>query len=221
MIRPARSPPDPAAIPGADHHHPALLPSPAAGAPAGVSCVSAGLPDLHRPLLGEQQPGQAGAVGHVGAHLAAQGGGGARAFVAGAHKLDHQIGAEGREASPLLRAECLPALQGHGGGIGAEHRAVGKAEAGGAVEQLEGQGGGASRQAQGEAEAVVAGAGVTPDGSHRDQMAISRQLQNGIGIGLTHQGELLGGEGKPGWQLQGRPSVPAASGKRRKWLGRA
>ena len=61
----------------------------AASDPAGVfqpfrHPLLAAPPDLHRPLLGQQQPAEAGAIGLILLHLAAQGGDASGPFVSGA-----------------------------------------------------------------------------------------------------------------------------------------
>ncbi len=83
----------------------------------------------HRPLLGQEQPAQASAIGLEEVHLTAQGGGAAGAGVAGARELNHQIGAEGRKAATLVGGEGLPAVDSHEGDIGAEPGAIRQAEA--------------------------------------------------------------------------------------------
>jgi hypothetical protein len=72
-----------------------------------------GPPELHRALLGEQQPARPLAVGKMGGQLAAQGCLATGAVVAGARQFDHQIGAQGRKATALLGGEELPAVFAH------------------------------------------------------------------------------------------------------------
>lgn len=63
--------------------------------------------------------------------------------------------------------------------------------AGGAVEKLQGQGAGADRLAQGVVKAVVARPIFATGQCHGDHPPIGRKQQSAIGIGRTHQGEML------------------------------
>ena len=157
---------------------------------SGGGSGGAGPPDLHRLRLGKQQPAQPGAIGQVGGHLATEGRRPPRSLIAVAGQLDHQIGAERREAAPLHGREGLPALQPHGGCIRAEYRAIGQTEASGAVEKLPialliRPGLQASDQP------AVATTVVAACGCHRDQLAIGRQFQHRLGVGIAHLGERL------------------------------
>ena len=91
-------------------------------------------PDFHRLLRRNQQPAEAGAVALVGDHFLAQGGEAAGACIAGTGQLDDQLRAKGSETAALLDAEGLPAFDGHHGGIGAQHGAIGRCVSGPARE---------------------------------------------------------------------------------------
>ena len=93
----------------------------------------------------------------------------------------------------MFGRERLPALQPQYGRIGAEHGAIGEAEATGAVEHLpaplaEGP------DLQAGAQEVVTCAGVSTCGGHRDHLASGREFQHGFRVRLAHQGELLRAE---------------------------
>ena len=91
---------------------------------------AAGGPDLNGSLRRQQQPAQPGTIGLVAGHLAAQGGDAARAFVAGAGQFHHQVWAEGRETTALLRREPQPSVQPQHRSVRAQYGAIGKPEAG-------------------------------------------------------------------------------------------
>lgn len=140
--------------------------------------------DLHGPLLGQQQPAQAGTIGLVRGHFAAPGADAAWARLAGAGQFHHQVGAEGGEAAPLLRGEGLPALLPHHSGIGTQHGAIWKAADSGAVKHQP-----ASLpirpEEQPHREAGVAPAGLAARGSQDQQVAIGGQLEHSLGIVLA------------------------------------
>ena len=63
---------------------------------------------------------------------------------------------------------------------------------------------------------VAGTGGVDAGGGHRDQLAIGRQFQHRLGIGLAHQGELLGAKGihRNGRRLGRSPQTGIANGER-------
>jgi len=101
----------------------------------------------------------------------------------------------------------MPAFQPQQRGVGAAHRAVGQAEAGGALEHLP------AAAAPGEAlqlveQRAVAAAGLAAGWRHGDQATVGIQLQHRLAVFRAHPLELLGREA----QIRRQP-------QRRQWRG--
>ena len=118
----------------------------------------------------------------------------------------------------MFGAEGLPALLAHRGRIGAEHRTIRQAEAGGAVEHLPAP---LARRPvlHGREQTAVAASGVASGGSHRDQLAIGRQFQHRLGVGLAYQLELLRGQPQIRREQQGRGAINRGLGWTRRGCG--
>jgi hypothetical protein len=123
-------------------------------------------------------------------HFAAQGGDASWSFITGAGQLDHQLGAQGREAAALLGSKGQAGILAQQGAIRAEHGAIRQTEACGAVEHppvlvppAEGT--------QLENDLTIAATRFAARWRHGNQRSISRQLQHRLWIGLAHPLELL------------------------------
>jgi ribonuclease VapC len=170
---------------------------------------AAGGPHLHGLVVGNQQPAQASAIGLIGSHLPAQGGEAAGALVGGAGQFNHQIGAEGPEAAPLLWAEGLPALQAQQGGVGTQYGAIGQAEACAARERNP-----IARVmdelAELKTDSSVLQRRFTAHRRHPDQPAIGGQLKHRLAVLGTHQFELLRREAQIQGQTKRRQGIKAS-----------
>ena len=108
-------------------------------------------------------------------------------------QFHHQVGAEWRKTSTLLRAQGLPAIQPHQRGIRTDHRTIRKLKACGAIERLP------LRSALGKhlelkEELSVSGSGFTACRRHRDDTTIRGQLKHCVPIFSTEQFELIWGQ---------------------------
>jgi len=85
-------------------HSPPSAPARASGARLAPPPVATGLRDLHRALLGIQEPGQPCAVSYVGSLLAGQAIDATGALIRGSCQFDHQIPVTGRKSSAWASA---------------------------------------------------------------------------------------------------------------------
>jgi len=168
---------------------------------------TAGRPNFHGLLIGNQQPTETGAVGLIGRHLAAQGGEASRTFIRRAGEFNHKVGTKGREATLLLRRQRLPALKAHQGRIGTQDRAVRQTESARTLKHLP-TALLIRPEQQPHHQPTVASTGFAACGCHGDHMSIGSKLEHGLAILCTHQFKLLWGQPQICRQAQGCQGVP-------------